>query len=181
MRFTSFFINKLKQGSEKSYKQLYSEMNLELCLFANKYINDLDVSFDIVQDVFIGFYEKRNKLDVGSSLENLLYTSVKNQSIDYLRKECRIDSLKDNYSLFSSSIDEYNQLEAEVCTEIHKLLEDLPEQSKQIIILSMNGASNREVAEDLDISFESVKHYKKVSYSIVKNKLKVFFKKKPSY
>jgi DNA-directed RNA polymerase specialized sigma24 family protein len=69
----------------KEYKNVFNEQYAGLCLFSNKYISNLDVSKDIVQDVFIKVWEEEIEFQNDATIKSYLYTSVKNRSLDYLK------------------------------------------------------------------------------------------------
>ena len=50
-------------------------------------MKDRDTAKDIVQDVFIALWNKRNNLDIKTSIEAYLLRAVKFKSIDFIRKE----------------------------------------------------------------------------------------------
>ncbi|WP_417371696.1 sigma factor [Gelidibacter japonicus] len=73
------------------YKGLFDRLDASLCLFANKYLGDLKVSKDIVQDVFIKIWEDKIEFHNEITTKSYLYTSVKNKSLDYLKSK-RVES-----------------------------------------------------------------------------------------
>ena len=54
---------------------------------------------------------------------------------------------------------------------LHTAIDKLPAQSKQIIMLSMEGLSNAEVGEKLGISVNTVKTLKKNAYAVLRQVL----------
>ena len=79
-------IKKLRSGDEKFYRSVFFEYYPLLTFFANKYVNDLDVAKELVQDFFVKLYEKRFALHIQSSFKSYLYKSVYNSCINYLNQ-----------------------------------------------------------------------------------------------
>ena len=71
----------------KEYKGLFDRLYASLCLFSNKYVRDLEVSKDLVQDVFIKIWEDKVAFKNENNIKSYLYTSVKNKSLDYLKSK----------------------------------------------------------------------------------------------
>ena len=47
------------QFTLKSYKKLFESLYPQLCVFAYKYLNDLEISKDFVQEVFVKVWEDK--------------------------------------------------------------------------------------------------------------------------
>lgn len=165
--------------SIKEYKRLFDKLYPSLCIFANKYINDLDTSKDIVQDVFIKIWENETQFENENSVKSFLYTSVKNKSLDYL-KSSHVKKIK-NYSILElEKIDTESFFLSEVIISeasilIESAINTLPNKCAQIIRLSVKNFSNAEIAEDLGISLNTVKAQKKIAYKRLKPILKNYF------
>lgn len=164
------------QLSVKEYKNIFNDLYKSLCLFGNKYVEDLEVSKDLVQDVFIKIWEDKIEFKNKDTVKSYLYTSVKNRSLDYLKSK-RYKSTE----LFSSI--KMEQLETEsffmrevVVSEtsaiIEKAINTLPNKCAQIIRLSANNFTNIEIAKNLNISINTVKTQKKIAYKRLKPILK---------
>jgi RNA polymerase sigma-70 factor (ECF subfamily) len=151
----------------KQYNELYNSLYTSLCLFSNKYINNLEKSKDIVQDVFIKFWNNKISFDDEVALKSYLYVSVKNKSIDYLKSnEYKLTQRVDSFDYFELESDLYFDKEffmEEVSSAIEKGLKTLPEKCREVINLSMNGCKNKQISEELNISINTVKTQKKNS------------------
>lgn len=167
------------QLNQKEYKILFDKHYTSLCLFANKYVENLDVSKDIVQNVFIKIWEKKIEFQTEVTVKSYLYTSIKNKSLNYL-KSTYVKKI-DNYS-----IADLQKLEKEstfisevVISESSSIIENaintLPNKCQQIVRLSIKNLTNAEIAEELSISINTVKAQKKIAYKRLKPILKNYF------
>ena len=163
----------------KEYKKLFNKLYTSLCLFANKYIDNMEASKDIVQDVFVKIWEDKIEFQDESNIKSYLYTSVKNKSLDYLKSK----RVKTTDRL---SQDDIEYLETEpfflrevVVLETSKIIEEaintLPNRCAQIIRLSIKDFTNADIAEALGISINTVKAQKKIAYKRLKPILKDYF------
>ncbi len=163
----------------KEYKTLFNELYKSLCLFSNKYVDDLEVSKDIVQDVFIKVWEDKIEFQSENKIKSYLYTSVKNKSLDYLKS-------KRYKTTDYLSITQIEQLETDsfflrevVISETRYIIENaistLPKKCSQIMRMSIRNFTNLEIAKELDISINTVKAQKRIAYKRMKPLLKEHF------
>lgn len=144
----------------------------ELVSYANSILFDTAASEDIVQDVFLKLMEKKNLFQIKGI--SYLYLSVKNSCLNHLQhkkvKEKHSPLLKVHYEDTLTSSKKINKEESII---ISKALDKLPFQCKRIFILCcIEGVKYVDVAEDLDISINSVKKQMSKAYRILKKELK---------
>ena len=156
---------------EKIFKHLYSP----LCLFANKYVNDVNYSEDIVQEVFVKAWEKQVHFKSFDKAKGFFYVAVKNASLNFLKshhsksiKAHPSESLEilqtENYFIKETVI-----IEASVL--IKKEIDALPPKCREVMELSFEGLTNQEIANKLGIGFETVKSYKSDAYKKLRKNL----------
>lgn len=173
MDFPKNYVRKLRKGDRKAFQMLYSEMFPKLCAFANKYVKDRDASIDIVQDIFTRMWDNRSDIRCNTSLSSYLFSSVRNSAINYLRKKSHTDKLHQYYSnLNSDSVYDFNRLEQDVYSSVYSYIQSMPQRSREVMLLTLNGFSNPDIEEELGISVNTVKTLKKVAYRKMKEKFK---------
>ncbi|MGJ8734687.1 MAG: RNA polymerase sigma factor, partial [Cellulophaga sp.] len=91
------FINALKSGDESAYNKLVTDYHQKLCVYAHNLTHDRDEAEDIVQNVFMRIWRKRDKLKADFSLQSFLYKSVYNEFIDHYRKQKNVFPLEKKY------------------------------------------------------------------------------------
>ncbi len=133
----------------------------ELAVYAKKYTNDIDVAQDITQDVFVKLFEKRETLEIHTSLKSFLYVSVRNRALDHIRSQKRKQIHHEEiYNTSKSKVyveDQELQEETELQAKVYKLITQLPEKNQKIFKLSrLEGRSNEEIAVLLGISKRTV-------------------------
>ena len=159
-----------------TFKSLFDTMYAPMCLFANKYLNNLDVAKDVVQEVFVKIWEDKIAFQNEHSIKAFLYTSVKNRALDYLKS-------KHQKVLHHYTTDDLAKMESDsfffrevVVTEtsaiIDRAVSTLPEKCAQIIKLSLKNYTNSEIAQELSISINTVKTQKKIAYKKLRPLLK---------
>jgi RNA polymerase sigma-70 factor (ECF subfamily) len=163
----------LKQEDKKGLKEAFELLYAPLCLYAQKFVDKLDVAEDIVQEVFIAFWENKSYLNVKSKLGAYLYRTVKNRCLNYLR---------DNKMEFSEWLDEYSEIYAyiediaepheEIMNKIQIAINQLPKGSRAIFTsIVIDGRSYKEAAQDHNISVNTIKSQLKRAFSLLSQKL----------
>lgn len=131
-----------------------------LCAFSNHYLKDRNAAEDLVQDFFVSLWIEASGLQIRSSIKSYLFTGVKNKCLD-LKKHQKITEKYRAYMLFSgerdnNTTDQYFA-ESELRNAVQKSLGKFPPRCREIFELSrLNGFSNQEISDKLDISKRTV-------------------------
>lgn len=152
-------VESLRAGNEKAYAKLFQEYYRPLVVFANKYLNDLDSSKELVQDLFVSFYENRKKQVITTSLKSYLYQSVRNRCLNHLKKEDVRRNFQKQAIHFAASNDALeDQIHAnELEHQIFRIVSQLSVKSREVFIMSrVKGIRNQEIAHELEISIRTV-------------------------
>lgn len=165
----------IKSGNSLAFKQLFSTYYGPLCLYLTNFTNDKDLSEDIVQLVFIDFWNKRETIEIHTSIKNYLYKMTYRQFLMDLRKKKKeanvLDSLKHEI-LYQT---ETTRTEEELNNKINRLqhiISKLPNKCQEIIKLKMEGLKYREIADTLDISVKTVESQIRIAFKKIKKDFK---------
>jgi RNA polymerase sigma-70 factor, ECF subfamily len=148
--------------SLSSFELLFKQHYTELCRYALKLTRNEEVAEEIVQEVFVNFWERRDDINITYSVKSYLVASVRNRSINYLKlqlpKELKKEEVADtglSADLSSSASIEYNELYAIV----QKAIDLLPDRCKVIFVLSREeGLTYQEIADKLELSIKTVEN-----------------------
>lgn len=144
------------------FENLFKSNYAELCGFANKYLNDVEASEEIVQAFFVKFWESKESVKVKTSQRSYLFTSIKNACLNQIKHiKVREEYKEINQREMENSqyaVDE--QYEAsELDQKIRESIELLPEGRKRVFIMSrFEGLKYKEIAEKLKISVKTVEN-----------------------
>ncbi len=150
---------RIKNGDEKAFDDIFDTYYAGLCVFANKYVEDIDLAEDIVQELFIKIWIKREQLNINNSLRSYLFQSVNNSCLNHLKHLKIRDNYKKHISSYKTDELHYDTLvEKELNLRIYNSIESLPEKRKIIFKLSrFGGLKYKEIAEKRKISIKTVK------------------------
>ena len=163
--------HQIEELGKETFKELFDLHFKALCAFGNRYINDALVVEDLVQEVFIDFWGKKENFNHLAAIKAYLYKSVKNKSLNHLRHE---KVLQKQFELLPAETEEYVAnavIEEETFNQLYQEIKDLPSASQAVMLLALNGLKNQEIADELDISLNTVKTQKKLAYAKLKSKI----------
>lgn len=170
----SDLIEGLKKGKEDAYVYLVEHYHNSLCNYANSLIRDDLLAEDIVQNVFVQVWEKRNQLKHDFSLENYLYKSVHNKFIDQYRKGKAVMALEKKYiAALELAVEEKDEVqEQKIINILFEAIQELPPKCQQIFLMSKKeGLTNIEISEYLNISKKTVEGQITKAFCILREKL----------
>ncbi|GGJ94593.1 RNA polymerase sigma-70 factor [Parabacteroides faecis] len=154
-------------GELMLFQELFERYFRSLVTYAYRYVNDWNVSEDIVQDVFMALWVNRNEIDFEEPVKPYLYRATYNRSINHLNSvlvQRRVDHADNLDELIDYEILSYNQhdnlLLKEIEEEISSFVKTLPEQRKKVFLLSREeNMKNKEIAFLLNISEKTVEKH----------------------
>ncbi|MDX1768813.1 RNA polymerase sigma factor [Arenibacter troitsensis] len=179
-RNTLVLVGQLIAGEEKAFEQVMETYYKKLLIYAYSFTNDYPQAQDIVQNVFLRLWERRQNINIRESFQGLLYKSVYNEYIDDYRRKKSSIIINEAYKLaLNYAVEDTNyQLVEDKIALIKKEVEHLPPRCKQIFLLSkQDGLTNSEIATYLDISIKTVEYQIAQAYSVIRTKTEVKIKK----
>ncbi len=165
--------NELDLGKKQNYHRLYSEMYTGLKYFLIKILNSEEEAEDIIQEVWLKVWNKKPVFENKHQLKAYLYQSVRNAALNQIR-----NSNKQGEYQAGIFVDEYEEdistkiIEAEIYSLINQTFSQLSDATKRVYIEKLNGKKYKEIAEDLDISVNTVKKHINNANHYMKDNLK---------
>ncbi|GHU15548.1 RNA polymerase sigma-70 factor [Betaproteobacteria bacterium] len=165
-----------KNDDSEAFRLLFERFYVPLCLYAKRYIDDKSIREDIVQDVFSAIWEKRKSIILNISAKNYLISCVKNNSLNYLRKQGYLREYQNEFiekaPIYTENVDElYNLKELEDL--LAQILEKLPEEYRLAFIMNRFGdKSTTEIAAIMHVSVRTVERYRNRALEILRDELK---------
>lgn len=143
----------------EEFKKQVLPLKNKLFRFANRLLEDREEAEDMVQEVFIKLWNRRDKLDEYRSVEALAMVTTRNLCLDKLKRRKiiieRMENLKDEMT--DSQQDQKTDL-SDIVHKIHQIIQTLPEQQQSIIQLrDIEGYDFEEIAELLDMNENAVR------------------------
>lgn len=152
------------------------ELYNPLCNFVDRMVNDEELSKDIVQEVFIHFWENRKGIKIKSNVSAYFFQACKHKTIEKIRKNSTekrhlAEKLKIDVSTktdFDAESERFLKME-----RINNSVRQLPPKCREVFLLHRrNGLTYREIGDHLNISPKTVENHMIKALKILRNVLK---------
>lgn len=161
----------LKSGKDKAFDELYFRYRDILVRFVYLRMKSTAISEEIVQEVFTSIWERRKTILIQKSFAAYIYTSVRYMTLDYIKSHSITDQYiqevldKNTVSYSSHNATEDFIYYEELQKAVDKATMLLPKKSKEVFILSrIKHYTNKEIADELNVSIETVKYH--ITYAL---------------
>lgn len=154
-------ITTLNSYDEAKFRDLLDLYFVRLKRFATSFVKDDELAEEVVMDVFLKLWEKRDKLQSIDNLTTYLFVSVRNTCHNFLRQEKKrfTDSL-DNAEVELARYEatpEDDLISGEMLEKLNEVVDELPPKCKMVFkMLREEGLSRKETAKVLGISVNTV-------------------------
>lgn len=156
----SEIVKGIRANDLEAFSGVFRKYYAPLCLFAGRYLHDIQAAESAVQDVFVRLWESRDTLDIQSSLKGYLYAAVRNACLNHVKRENFTTLLDDTEEHSDTSVLQPDiQLESnELADALEQAMNALAPKCRQIFSMAKyDGLSYQEIAEILNISVNTVK------------------------
>ena len=168
-------VHRLRSKDKSAFSVVFNDHFNALVNYASKFLDDREDAEEIVQDVFVKFWDKCSELDPESSVKSYLYRSVHNTCLNIIKHQ----KVKDVYrqhvinhmertSEITVEAPDPDKIRSEIISEIDKL----PPRCSEIFKLSrLEGLKYQEIADHLEISVKTVEVQMGKALRILREKL----------
>jgi RNA polymerase sigma-70 factor (ECF subfamily) len=164
----SISIQRIRQGDHSEFERLFRSCYKRLCIYAGNIVgNHLDAE-EIVCNMFVRLWERREQLQIRTSVESYIVSAVYHDSLNHLKHVAVEERYLEKVQYRLKHLDLLNPetsetpltdiLTKELSEEIEKAIQTLPPQCREVFVLhKMDGLSYEEVAEQLHVTINTVR------------------------
>lgn len=165
-------LTSLAASDARAFDFLYQKFFSKLYAAAYKRLQNRELTEEVIQDLFISLWERRKKLEINTTIEAYLFSSVKYLVIAQYKKNNLFEQYSDN-PLPSEDSNFTEQMVAfdELNEAYQQALQALPERCREIFLMKRTGLSQREISERLDISEKTVENQMTKALKILREAL----------
>lgn len=171
----------IKQGDQISFAKLFNHYSLPLSNYVFRILEDKQQTEDVVQEVFLQIWLDRDRLDSVNNFKDFLFIRVRNRVYSLLKENAKRNAIF--YPIDFNSVLEKGdeEIDKEELEQYYVFLEEqinkLPSQQKAVFTMSkFNRLKYEEIAQQLNISIETVRKHMYVAQRTLKQQLRTKFK-----
>jgi RNA polymerase sigma-70 factor (ECF subfamily) len=172
------WIASFRNGEEQGFNYYFRLYYKPIRFFATRYIVDMQVAEDIVQESFVKLWESREKINDEKHLRNWMYRAVYHGCVKWKRAAGREQtSSLESSPAFEPIVDmEENLVKAEKLRQIQMALDELPKECQKVMRkLYIENKGEGKAAQELHLSINTIKTHRKKGLKLLRLRLKKGF------
>ena len=171
-----------KQGDSHSFERLYLFLYKDLHRFSFSIIKSQHIAEEVVSDVFVQLWKKKESVSEIKNLRVFLYVAVKNLSLTYLykakkQKVCWIEEYAKGAEIQVTTINSDELLIAkEVSENLQKAIKSLPDKCKAVFkLVKEDDLKYAEAAKVLNLSIKTVENQMGIALKKIAGAMKKYY------
>lgn len=165
-------MDSFKRGEEKGFNFFFREYYASLCYFSNSIIKDEAAAEDISTESFIKLWERCGEFESSNHVRAFLYKVVRNASIDWIRKNKKVQDYTKEQSYLgeiSEASIQQHLIAAETYREVLASIERLPTKCRTIFkMIYLEGKDYTQIAKELGLSINTIRVQKARALAILR-------------
>ncbi len=163
------FFDRLKEGDRSAFSELFEMSFSRLAAYAAKFVDD-EAALDIVQDVFLYLWEKRESVQFSGTIYSYLFKAVHNACVNHIkhgkvknRHAAELDIKSKKLDMHYDS-DNNEVIENLIANDLNKKITEriglLPDKCREVFEMSyLSDMKSSEIGEMLGISQRTVESH----------------------
>jgi len=149
----------IKYGDVGAFEEAFHSYYSPLCAHAFGILKDPDDAEEMVQNVFVKFWNKKDHVTIATSFKSYLYQSVKNECLNYIKhRKVVAEHVQETVYLNKDSVTD-DVIASELQGRIDAVVQKLPPERKKIFLMNRSeGKKYKEIADELNIAVKTVEN-----------------------
>jgi len=168
-------LQRLANNDESALRAVYEEYSEKLFISAYNLLNNKEICEDIIQEIFISLWRKRQNLSIKTTLKGYLYACVTYKVYDQykIKNSALKTELIDNFNnQIQFSNPETNMVHNELVERINSIINTLPKKCQVVFKMSREELlSHKEIAQKLNISTKTIESHITNALKIIRSSL----------
>lgn len=170
-----FIFGRMADGDQHALRYFFDKYYESLCNYVNLYLHDKSVAEDLVQDIFIYFWEKRGSLILETSVKSYLFRASRNKFLNYSRDEkchnsikMEVNSQRDIFTNPNDDALDLKYLEEIITSSIN----NLAPRCREVYLLRRNeDLTYKEIASQMNLSEKTVENQMTIALKKLREQL----------
>ena len=175
----NILVKQMMGGDRDSFNKIFRRFYAPMVRFCCRFVTDVDVAAEIVQDLFVKLWMNREKLSINTSFESYMLRAVRNSAITYINKErSHAETHLKIYREEVENNDPSEELQSKnLEASYREVLATMPEKRREVFLASrFDGLKYNEIAEKLGISVKTVEAHMSAAIKQLKEGLSDFMR-----
>jgi RNA polymerase sigma-70 factor (ECF subfamily) len=151
----------LKSGSKEAFRTLFDRYGLRIHRFALGYLKSDHDAEELVQEVFLKLWDKRESLDSSKNTKGFIFKIAVNAIYDFIRRKNIQKAFQEFAIQNPANSDEtwHEVVYNDMLAQMNQLISQMPEQRQKVFKLSReDGLSNDEISQKLGLSKRTIEN-----------------------
>lgn len=172
-------MTQIKNGDETAFKAVFELYYNPLCAYLRSLTLDLASAEDLAQMTFVTLWNKKETIEIKSSLKSYLFKMGYNNFLKMRRNRLREDKLIEALTIEALHIDfiEEEAIRNKKIEHLSRVIASLPPSCKKVLELKQKGVKNREISHQLNVSIKTVETHVRNAFKTIRKS----FKNNPLY
>lgn len=165
-----------QQGDLKVFESIFKENYSSMVRAARRILIDIEPAEEVIQDLFVKLWEKRDSLVINNSLPAYLNKACTNHALNYLKFQQKTLRYQDYIGFevdgYQSEAADNSLLHNDLEKKVNSLMKAMPEKRRAIFEMSrFEGLKNHQIAQQLGVSIKTVEYHLALSLDFLRSKL----------
>jgi len=168
-------LRQIARGDESAYTLVFNHYSKQVFSVAMLYLKDTIPAREVVQEVFLKIWLKREVMPEVEDLTGYLFILTRNHIYDSFKKHANQLKALDRFSQHQSATiadTDYRVRQHQYDSLLDKAVSNLPPERKKVYIARKEGMSNEEISHKMNISIHTVKKQMQLAMQTVRSFLK---------
>lgn len=157
-------VTEINGKNAREFKKFFETNFSHLVLFADKYLRNADLAADVAQECFIQLWHSEIEFTSMEKMLGFLYTVARNIALNHIKHKRVVGIWMEENSKEELLFSRDSWMENETYRLVYEAINQLAGKSRKIILYSLEGYSNQEIADKMGVSINTIRTLKQNAY-----------------
>jgi RNA polymerase sigma-70 factor (family 1) len=171
-------MREIKAGNMFAFDILYKKYSRKVYNFGYSILKSTEETENLIQDVFLNFWEDRLNIEKDSSIKSYIFTLTYNSAISVMRKKASESRYFEYLKTLQEAREEPVNLELEyneLSTRLDMIIKALPQRQKEIYLMhKIEELTYNQIAKRLNISVNTIENHMSRALKTIRRKLESY-------